>query len=740
MPAEAPVILRVAVAGPLPNLFDYLPPPAEDPRRLCPGMRVIVPFGRRRRVGLIAECTTQSEHAAERLKPIEAVLDPRPLLGPRDIALARWAATYYQHPFGDVLFSALPARLRRSEPLLEAGEAGWRLTTEGRARAREGLDRAPAQRRVAELLLASGQGLSRGELKQRLGACGPALRALAARGWAEPCPIESRGHVRERLPRAANGPMLNSDQQAAVGAVQAALGHFRAFLLEGITGSGKTEVYIRLLLAVLAGGRQGLVLVPEIGLTPQLQRRLSERLCAPMVVLHSSVGERERELAWRRAAAGEAAVVLGTRSAVFVPLPRLGMILVDEEHDLSFKQQEGFRYSARDLAVRRAQQTGCPVVLGSATPSLESLYNATSGRYGHLELPERAGNALPPRIALLDIRSQPLRAGLSPVLARLMGEQVADGSQVLLFLNRRGFAPVLICHDCGWVGECPRCDARLTLHLSANRLWCHHCGLVRSVPTLCPGCGSPRLRPLGQGTERLEGELRNLFPGVSMARVDRDSTRRRGALGRVLTAARQGEIQLLVGTQMLAKGHHFPRVTLVGILDVDQGLYGADFRSPERMAQLIIQVAGRAGRAERPGRVVLQTRHPDHPLLLTLQRQGYGAFARACLEERREASLPPFAHQALLRAESSEAAVAVEFLAAAVESAGDIRGTQVQLFGPVPAPMERRAGRHRAHLLAQSGRRPALQRFVATWMTAIRGLKGSRGVRWSLDVDPQELL
>ncbi len=740
MPAEAPVILRVAVAGPLPNLFDYLPPPAEDPRRLCPGMRVIVPFGRRRRVGLIAECTTQSEHAAERLKPIEAVLDPRPLLGPRDIALARWAATYYQHPPGDVLFSALPARLRRSEPLLEAGEAGWRLTTEGRARAREGLDRAPAQRRVAELLLASGQGLSRGELKQRLGACGPALRALAARGWAEPCPIESRGHVRERLPRAANGPMLNSDQQAAVGAVQAALGHFRAFLLEGITGSGKTEVYIRLLLAVLAGGRQGLVLVPEIGLTPQLQRRLSERLCAPMVVLHSSVGERERELAWRRAAAGEAAVVLGTRSAVFVPLPRLGMILVDEEHDLSFKQQEGFRYSARDLAVRRAQQTGCPVVLGSATPSLESLYNATSGRYGHLELPERAGNALPPRIALLDIRSQPLRAGLSPVLARLMGEQVADGSQVLLFLNRRGFAPVLICHDCGWVGECPRCDARLTLHLSANRLWCHHCGLVRSVPTLCPGCGSPRLRPLGQGTERLEGELRNLFPGVSMARVDRDSTRRRGALGRVLTAARQGEIQLLVGTQMLAKGHHFPRVTLVGILDVDQGLYGADFRSPERMAQLIIQVAGRAGRAERPGRVVLQTRHPDHPLLLTLQRQGYGAFARACLEERREASLPPFAHQALLRAESPEAAVAVEFLAAAVEAAGDIRGTQVQLFGPVPAPMERRAGRHRAHLLAQSGRRPALQRFVATWMTAIRGLKGSRGVRWSLDVDPQELL
>jgi primosomal protein N' (replication factor Y) len=740
MPAEAPVILRVAVAGPLPSLFDYLPSPEVDPGRLCPGTRILVPFGRGRRVGLIVERTTQSEQAAERLKPIDAVLDARPLLGPRDIALARWAAAYYQHPPGDVLFSALPVRLRRPEPLLEDGEPGWRLTSEGRVHALAGLGRAPAQRRVAELLLGSDQGLSTAELKERLGACGPALRALAARGWAEPSSIESRDRVWGRPASTVEGPTLNRHQQAAVGAVRAALGHFRAFLLEGVTGSGKTEVYIRLLHEVLAQGQQGLVLVPEIGLTPQLQRRLNGRLSAPMVTLHSSMGERERELAWRRAAGGEAAVVVGTRSAVFVPLPRLGLILVDEEHDLSFKQQEGFRYSARDLAVRRAQQTGCPVVLGSATPSLESLHNATSGRYGHLELPERAGDAMSPQIALLDIRSQPLRAGLSPVLVRLLGEQVAAGNQVLLFLNRRGFAPVLICHACGWVGECPRCDARLTLHLAANRLWCHHCGLVRPVPTRCPGCGTPELRPLGQGTERLEGELRTLFPGVSMARVDRDSTRRKGALGRVLTAAREGEVQLLLGTQMLAKGHHFPGVTLVGILDVDQGLYGADFRSPERMAQLVIQVAGRAGRAERPGRVVLQTRHPDHPLLLTLQRQGYGAFARAALEERREAALPPFAHQALLRAESREPTEAIDFLAAAAEAARDLRDAEVQLFGPVPAPMERRAGRHRAHLLAQSAGRPALQRFLADWVIAIRGLKGSRGLRWSLDVDPQELL
>jgi primosomal protein N' (replication factor Y) len=702
-------------------------------------MRVLVPFGRGRRVGMIVKLTTQTEQAADQLKPIESVLDTAPLLRDQDIALALWAAAYYQHSLGEVLFSALPARLRRAEPLVEAGQPGWRMTAAGRAETLAGLGRAPAQRRVAEVLRASSKGVTTGELKRRLGSCGAALRALAARGWAESCSVESLAQVAGPAP-APPGPTLNPHQRLAVETVRQALGRFRAFLLEGVTGSGKTEVYIQLLLAALAKGRQGLILVPEIGLTPQLQRRLSERIPTPMVVLHSSLGERERELAWRSAAAGDAPVVLGTRSTVLVPLPRLGLILVDEEHDPSFKQQEGFRYSARDLAVRRAQQTGCPVVLGSATPSLESLHNARSGRYELLALPERAGDARPPELALLDIRSQPLRAGLSPVLLRLMREQVTVGNQVLLFLNRRGFAPVLTCHDCGWVGVCPRCDARLTLHLSTRRLWCHHCGLSRHIPAVCPDCQGAQLRPLGRGTERLESELCELFPNTPLARVDRDSTRRKGELDRVLAAARDGEFPLLIGTQMLAKGHHFPNVTLVGILDVDQGLYGADFRSPERMAQLVVQVAGRAGRAQRPGRVVLQTRHPDHPLLLTLQRQGYSAFATAALDERRLAALPPYSYQALMRAESREQEAATGFLALAVEAASGITGRDVLLFGPVPAPMERRAGRYRAHLLAQSDTRPALQRFLAAWVAAVHGLKGSRRVRWSLDVDPQELL
>jgi primosomal protein N' (replication factor Y) len=522
--------------------------------------------------------------------------------------------------------------------------------------------------------------------------------------------------------------------------VRAAIGRFRPFLLEGVTGSGKTEVYIHLLADVLAAGGQALVLVPEIGLTPQLQRRLERRLAVPMAVLHSGLATGARERAWQSAAEGSVSLVLGTRSAVFVPMPRLALLLVDEEHDLSLKQQDGFRYSARDLAVRRAQQARCPVVLGSATPSLESLHNAARGRYQRLDLPERAGGALAPELAVLDIRGQPLRAGLSPVLVDLMREQLAARSQVLLFLNRRGFAPVLTCHDCGWVGDCPHCDARLTLHLAENRLWCHHCGLSRPLPLACPHCKGADLRPLGRGTERLEEELRGLFPDTPLARIDRDSTRRKGELARLLAAARAGDYPLLLGTQMLAKGHHFPDVTLVGILDLDQGLYGADYRAPERMAQLVVQVAGRAGRATRPGRVVLQTRHPRHPLLQLLRRRGYPAFADAALEERLTAGLPPFSHQVLLRAEGRERDDAMAFLGRAREEASGLGAGQVELFGPVPAPMERRAGRYRAQVLLQATHRTTLQEFLGAWTPRLYALEGRGRVRWSLDVDPQEML
>jgi len=743
MPADTPIILRVAVDAPVPTVFDYLPALGRVGIPPAPGMRVLVPFGRSRRLGMIVEVVARTEQDPDRLKPVDSLLDQAPLLGAADLAFVLWAAGYYHYAPGEALFSALPARLRRpSSPPLKSGAPGWCLTPEGRMGV-AGLTRAPKQALVARLLAVSDTGLGSAELKRRLGDCHGALRALAARGWVEPCRIASVPRTGGRA--AVIGPELNPHQRQAVDSVRGAFGDFRAFLLEGVTGSGKTEVYIQLLQGLFAAGRQALLLVPEIGLTPQLLQRLTERLEAPMVTLHSALSAGERERAWRCAATGEAALVLGTRSAVFVPLPRLGLILVDEEHDLSFKQQDGFRYSARDLAVRRAQQARCPVVLGSATPSLETLHNAHSGRYTRLELPQRAGDALPPAFLTLDIRAQPLRAGLSPVLLRLMREELEQGNQVLLFLNRRGFAPVLTCHTCGWVGECPRCDARLTLHLAAERLWCHHCGWTRALPGVCPDCKGTDLHPLGRGTERLETELRDLFPGTPLARIDRDSTRRKGELERLLGAARRGEIPLLLGTQMLAKGHHFPGVTLVGILELDQGLYGADFRAPERMAQLVVQVAGRAGRARRPGRVVLQTRHPDHPLLLSLQRQGYPAFAAAALEERRQATLPPFSHQALMRAESRDAQAALEFLQQAAGEATAIAATTVAtkgvaVLGPVPAPMERRSGRYHAHLLAQSDLRSDLQAFLTVWLARVRILKGGSRVRWSLDTDPQEML
>jgi primosomal protein N' (replication factor Y) (superfamily II helicase) len=745
-PAAAPtIILRIAVAAPWAGLFDYLPPADGPAAGLVPGVRLLVPFGQGRRVGILVETADRSDQPAERLKPVVAVLDPVPLLGPADLALIHWAADYYRHPLGEALFGALPTRLRRAD----VGPAGCRddtlpgqrATAAGRALKRDDLGRAAVQRRALEVLCAAPEGLSNLALKVQIGPCASALKALAERGLIEPCRVPAEAVFPVHDP---TGPLLNAEQAQAVAAVQAADGGFASFLLDGVTGSGKTEVYIRLIEAVIATGRQALVLVPEIGLTPQLRTRLEQRLPGPHAVLHSALAEGERERAWQAAAFGRATLVLGTRSACFVPMPRLGLVLVDEEHDASLKQQDGFRYSARDLAVRRAQQAGCPVVLGSATPSLETLHNARTGRYRRLRLRERAGGASAPPIALLDIRGQSMSAGLSPQLREQVQAQTAAGNQVLLFLNRRGYAPVLPCHDCGWVGACPHCDARLTLHLTLRRLWCHHCGWFQPLPTKCPDCRGIDLRGLGLGTERLEDELRGVFPDLALARIDRDSTRRKGELDRLLGLIRGGEIQLLLGTQMLAKGHDFPGVTLVGILDLDQSLYAADFRAPERTAQLIVQVAGRAGRAERPGRVVLQTRHPEHPLLKSLIQRGYPGFAELALAEREAAQLPPFGHLALLRADAPDLSVAMDFLrqarVLALDLLADQSGSRVQVSSPVPAPMERRAGRYRAQLLVECPQRPGLQRLLAPWVGQLRGLPRPGRLRWSLDVDPQDML
>ena len=535
-------------------------------------------------------------------------------------------------------------------------------------------------------------------------------------------------------------PVLNAEQRRAVQAVEASREAFSPFVLDGVTGSGKTEVYLRLIESVVARGRQALVLIPEIGLTPQLLARFRERLPYRVAALHSGLSDGERLSSWTHARRGTADVLVGTRSAVFVPLARPGLFIVDEEHDLSFKQQDGFRYSARDLAVVRARDAGCPVVLGSATPSLEAIDNVRRGRYRRLELPHRAGGAAPPRIDVVDLRARPFDNGLCDVLVEALERTKARAEQALLFINRRGYAPVLMCHACGWVANCDRCDARLVFHREDGRMRCHHCAAERAPPEQCPECGSKNVRRLGLGTERVASALERRIEGLRVARMDRDATRRRGSLEALLARVHAGEVDAVVGTQMLAKGHHFPNVTLVAILDADAGLFGIDFRATERMAQLLLQVAGRAGRGDRAGRVLLQTHHPEHPLLRVLVLEGYRKFCAEALAERHGARLPPFASLALVRAEALQRDAPQSFLRDAEACASARPHTGVSVLGPVPSPMERRAGRYRAQLLVDATSRRALQHFLPGWIAELESLPSARKVRWSVDVDPQEMV
>jgi primosomal protein N' (replication factor Y) (superfamily II helicase) len=726
-------LLSIAVPTPLHRSFDYLPPPETDLTALQPGVRVRVPFGARTAIGILLEVTAYSRIDRERLKHALAVLDPSPVLTADVLAMARWASAYYQYPIGETLSAALPTPLRGGESPTDLEDSDWRLTAAGARIDPATLRRAPRQAAVLRQLHLRPHGVRRAEFE----ATPEVLRTLHEKGWIEVCTLaasETRAPAERET-----GHVLNAAQQSAVGAVRETLGEFAAFLLEGVTGSGKTEVYLRIIDAVITQRRQALILVPEIGLTPQLVERFRRRFGVPLALLHSALNDRERLAAWRRAGSGEALIVIGTRSAIFTPLARPGVLVVDEEHDASLKQQDGLRYSARDLAVWRARQLAVPVVLGSATPSLESLYNVARSRYRCLLLPERTGSAGLPSYEILDLRRQPLEHGLSRGMLARIRNHLAENGQVLLFLNRRGYAPTLICHDCGWIAGCTRCDARMTVHQAEGQLHCHHCGSQRPTDTCCPECGGGDLRPLGQGTERVEQALAEHFPEVERLRIDRDTTRRKGQLASLLQQARAGHGRILLGTQMLAKGHHFPDVTLVGILNVDQGLFGIDFRASERMAQLIIQVAGRAGRRDRSGHVVIQTHHPDHPLLQVLVRQGYPAFARAALAEREAARLPPTSHIALVRAEAMEATLPAGFLEGVKQQIHELGADGVEVWGPVPSGMERRAGRYRAQLLLQSAHRGSLQRVLGDLVRQLEQTRAARKVRWSVDVDPADM-
>lgn len=532
---------------------------------------------------------------------------------------------------------------------------------------------------------------------------------------------------------------LNDAQKKACESILKSKESFHVFLLDGITGSGKTEVYLQTIQAMLSEGKQALVLVPEISLTPQTLSRFQRRFSKPVVILHSGLNDRQRHNAWLSAQRGEAGIVIGTRSAIFTPMPKLGMIVIDEEHDISFKQQDGFRYSARDLAIIRAQKEQVPVILGSATPSLESVYNVERQRSTLLHLPERAGPAEPPKLQLVDIRGLRLKEGISDPLHKAMQRHLNNGHQVLVFLNRRGFAPSMICHHCGWVAGCTQCDAKLVVHQEPYHLHCHHCNARQAVPKICPACKAEDLRLLGVGTERVSIHLEKTFPETPIIRIDRDTTRKKGALHSLLDEIHEKPQAILVGTQMLAKGHHFPRVTLVVILDGDGGLFSGDFRASERMAQLMIQVAGRAGRAENPGEVWIQTRHPTHPIWNQLFEDGYSTFAKSILVERAEAGLPPYRSWVLLRAESKRKGDEVEFLQQAKTAIQPLSSEHLSLLGPIPSPMARRKGHHRAQLLCESSNRSDLQRFLSQAIAKIESIPMSQKIHWFIDVDPVDI-
>nr|WP_315844928.1 primosomal protein N' [uncultured Achromobacter sp.] len=681
--------VRVALDVPLPGPFDY-----RSDAPVPVGLRVIVPFGRRKMIGVVVENPAEPSFDPKQIRPIEQVLDDLPPFDEDWLRLARFAAEYYQRPLGEVMLPTLPPPLRKPTAYQGKRSAG-----------------------------------------------GPVAR------------LDNRKRKTARAPaKADQPPELNEAQAAAVDAIGALAG-FKPVLLHGVTGSGKTEVYLRAAERVLAQGRQVLLMVPEINLTPQLEGALRARLEAlvgpdGLAVMHSGLSDGERLQAWARAQRGDARMLLGTRMSIFAPLSKLGLIVVDEEHDASYKQQDGLRYSARDLAVWRAHDLDIPVVLGSATPSLETWQHAERGRYLRLTLPARARSSSLPSMRLVDTRRLQMKHGMSPHLLEAIGQRLERKEQSLIFLNRRGYSPVLHCQSCAWVSNCPRCTAFTVLHRTegrGHRLQCHHCGYQAPVPRACPECGDQDLAPMGRGTQRIEEHLAELFPGARILRIDADSTRKKGSAEALFASVHAGEVDILVGTQMVAKGHDFARLGLVGVLNSDSMLFAHDFRAPERLFAQLMQVAGRAGRHQGNGEVLIQTGYPEQPVYQALLRHDYAGFARHALHERESTGLPPFVYQALLTAEARELKVAQAFLERARvlpegEWAADFPGLDaIMLYDPVPLRVLRVANIERAQLLVESSSRPALQAFLASWSHHLPYIANEARVRWQLEVDPLEI-
>lgn len=718
------LIAHIALPVPLYQLYDYrLTQPAEV------GMRVKVPFGKRDAIGVIVSIDQQTDVPIECLKDISEIIDNEPLFTPAVWQLLKWAVSYYHFPIGEVIFHAMPVLLRQGKQASKTEIKQWQLTELGKNCDLKSLSRSYKQ----QLLLTSLKNNTFSEndfsanIFHQL-----EKKQLIKQVSVTPDTVEWQSHFSTNP----TSIRLNEEQAKAIASVNQQNQQFNVFLLEGITGSGKTEVYLNILSDILSAGKQALILVPEIGLTPQTIKRFKQRFNAPIDILHSGLTDKQRFEVWLRSRSGENAIVVGTRSALFTPFKHLGMIIIDEEHDNSYKQQEGWRYHARDLAIIRAKIENIPIILGSATPSLETLNNAQNQKYQLLQLTQRAGDASLAQQSILDIRGLVLCAGLSQPLIDQIKKHLSNNNQVMLFLNRRGFSPSIICHDCGWIAECPRCDMPYTYHQKQHKLICHYCDTPRALPHQCPKCGSTHLIPIGFGTEQLEKQLEILFPNIKISRIDRDTVSKKGALDNYLKEIQQGGAHILVGTQILAKGHHFPDVTLVGIVDVDGALFSSDFRATERFAQIYTQVSGRAGREAKTGEVILQTYHPDHPLLNVLLSKGYQEFAKFTLQERRQTHLPPFSYQVMIRAADRNNHHAPNFLQQIHDWLKSLDDHRLWQLGPMPSNQPKKAGYYRWQLLLQHTHRQQLQQILDQLIISIDKWSETSKVRWSIDVDP----
>ncbi|MFI8622303.1 primosomal protein N' [Marinomonas sp. NPDC078689] len=729
---------QVALPVPMRTLFDYKIPKAMALRhRLMPGMRVKVPFGKSSRLGVIVSFSEQSQWDENNIKPITSLQDETAVIPNELMALCKWAARYYHHPIGDVIFHALPVLLRKGENAEFRTENWWFTTPEGQQKDLESLNKAPRQQDFLKAVQQHPNGMSQNAISS-LSLSPSAGKALEEKGLLRREQRSFNKAGEKHTHQTQVPPVLNQEQRLATDHLLDMASSFGVALLDGVTGSGKTEVFLRVMEKLIEDGKQILVMVPEIGLTPQTLKRFESRLHTDIVLMHSHMSDRERLDAWLLSASGHARVIIGTRSAAFIPAPNLGLIVIDEEHDASYKQHEGFRYHARDLAIKRAQSLNIPVLLASATPSFESLANALQKRFDWLRLRQRAGNAQIPKMERVDLRGQTLVNGFSQHALESMKQCLDRQEQVLVFLNRRGYAPTLMCHQCGWIASCDHCDVNLTVHKRANKLHCHHCDAQKALLHTCPECQSDELFTVGEGTEQIETQLTALFKEVPILRIDRDSTQRKSAMTQLTQKIHEHNQAILIGTQMLAKGHHFPNVTLVIVMDADAGLFSADFRGMERTAQLITQVAGRAGRSKKPGHVLLQTYHPDHAAIECLCNLGYEHFAIDGLAERKALSLPPFFHQVIVRAESGNEQEAMQLLAAMKNNLTPQFPEGLFSVGPYTAIIVRKAGQHRALLSIKSANRAPLHQITALMTNWLEQATRQHKIRFAIDVDPLE--